>query len=117
MGLADALPKLPEKLRTPFLMREWQGLSYHDIADELGVSHSAVETLIFRARKHLAGALEGSLAERKRRVRQAFDSSGLLAALKALFGGGTAALQAAAAVAALAVGTAATARALAADAP
>jgi RNA polymerase sigma factor (sigma-70 family) len=115
MGLDDALAKMPEKLRTPFLMREWQGLSYHEIAHELGVSHSAVETLIFRARKHLAGALEGTLRDRTRRARAAFDTGGLLAALKTLFGGGAAAVQTAAAVAALAVGTAATQRALASD--
>jgi RNA polymerase sigma factor (sigma-70 family) len=113
MGLDDALAKMPEKLRTPFLMREWQGLSYHEIAAELGVSHSAVETLIFRARKHLAGALEGTLRQRARRARAAFDVGGLLAGLKAFFGGGSAALQAAAAVAALAVGTGTAARALA----
>jgi RNA polymerase sigma factor (sigma-70 family) len=115
MGLDDALAKMPENLRTPFLMREWQGLSYHEIAAELGISHSAVETLIFRARRHLAQALEGKVRGRISRARQALDAGGLLAGLKALFGGTAAALQAAAAVAALAVGTAAGARTLASE--
>jgi RNA polymerase sigma-70 factor (ECF subfamily) len=55
--LDDALAAMPVNLRTPLLLREWQGLSYNEIASALGTSHSAVETLLFRARRHLAGAL------------------------------------------------------------
>ena len=58
--LDDALAAMPEKLRTPFLLREWQGLSYNEIANALQTSHSAVETLIFRARRHLATAMSGT---------------------------------------------------------
>jgi RNA polymerase sigma-70 factor (ECF subfamily) len=58
--LDDALAAMPEKLRTPLLLREWQGLSYREIAEALDTSHSAVETLLFRARRHLAGALIGA---------------------------------------------------------
>ena len=39
-------------------MREWQGLSYAEIADELGLSLGAVETLLFRARRNLASRLQ-----------------------------------------------------------
>jgi hypothetical protein len=39
-------------------LREWQGLSYAEIADELGTSVAAVETLLFRARRNLASRLE-----------------------------------------------------------
>jgi RNA polymerase sigma factor (sigma-70 family) len=55
--LDDALAAMPVNLRTPLLLREWQGLSYNEIASALGTSHSAVETLLFRARRHLASAL------------------------------------------------------------
>lgn len=34
-------------------LRESHGLTYHEIADQLGVPHSTVETLLFRARKAL----------------------------------------------------------------
>jgi hypothetical protein len=42
-------------------MRELEGRSYQEIADVLGLSTSAVETLIFRARRALREQLEGSL--------------------------------------------------------
>lgn len=98
IGLDDVLAEMPERLRTAFLMREWQGLSYHEIADELGISHSAVETLIFRARRHLAKALENT-TERARAARRALDFGGVLAGLKALLGGGAVAKGAMAAAA------------------
>ena len=41
-------------------MREWQGLSYREIAAELSLSEGAVETLIFRARRSLARKLDRS---------------------------------------------------------
>lgn len=49
-----AVETLPEKQRIAILLREWRGLSYDDIAAELRVSHSAVETLLFRARRTVA---------------------------------------------------------------
>ena len=42
-------------------MRELEGRSYKEIAAALEVSESAVETLIFRARRALREQLEGSL--------------------------------------------------------
>jgi RNA polymerase sigma-70 factor (ECF subfamily) len=42
---------LPAQQRAVFLMREIEGLSYGDIAARLGVSHGAVESLLFRARR------------------------------------------------------------------
>jgi RNA polymerase sigma factor (sigma-70 family) len=56
--LREALAQLPENQRRAVLMREWQGLSYADIADELQLSVAAVETLLFRARKGLQCRLE-----------------------------------------------------------
>jgi RNA polymerase sigma factor (sigma-70 family) len=48
-----ALAELPLNQRAAIVMRELEGRSYADIADVLGVSRSAVETLIFRARRSL----------------------------------------------------------------
>src|SRR6476659_10012782 len=59
-GVADALAELTPNQRRAILMREWQGLSYREIADELSLSESAVETLIFRARRSLARKLDRS---------------------------------------------------------
>ena len=58
IGLGDALASMPESQRKAILLREWQGLSYREIADEMQVSQAAVETLIFRARRSLAQGLE-----------------------------------------------------------
>jgi RNA polymerase sigma factor (sigma-70 family) len=56
-GLEDALASMPKNLRDPILLREWQGLTYAEIAESLDTSVSAVETLIFRARRHLVSRL------------------------------------------------------------
>jgi RNA polymerase sigma-70 factor, ECF subfamily len=55
--LSAALNALTELQRRALLMREWQGLSYREIADELGLTQSAVETLLFRGRRSLAARL------------------------------------------------------------
>src|SRR2546430_5332541 len=70
--LEDALAEMPEAQRRALLLREWQGLSYREIAAELEVSQSAVETLIFRARRRLARRLQAP-REPPRPVRQARD--------------------------------------------
>ena len=59
-GLSEALGGLTEQQRRAILLREWQGLSYREIADELDLSQSAVETLLFRARRALAARLGGA---------------------------------------------------------
>src|ERR671934_810297 len=56
--LQDVLEQMPESQRRAILLREWQGLLYRAIAEELELSQSAVETLIFRARRSLAHGLE-----------------------------------------------------------
>jgi RNA polymerase sigma factor (sigma-70 family) len=99
--LTDALSHMPDNQRRAILLREWQGLSYHEIADELQLSQSAVETLIFRARRTLAANLEveperpSTLA----RVRKVLDIGSLLGAVKTLIAAGTAMQATAAAVA------------------
>lgn len=79
-GLDDALAAMPPRLREAFLLREWQGLSYSEIAERLDTSHSAVETLIFRARRHLAAEL--------RKVQGALTIGPLATWLRGLFGNG-----------------------------
>jgi RNA polymerase sigma-70 factor, ECF subfamily len=59
-GLADALAELPPNQQRAILLREWQGLSYREIAEQLGLSEAAVETLLFRARRSLARKLDRS---------------------------------------------------------
>jgi RNA polymerase sigma-70 factor, ECF subfamily len=53
-----ALRRLTDAQREVILLREIQGLSYAEIALELGLSLSAVEALAFRARRALAEELE-----------------------------------------------------------
>ena len=107
MGLDDALEKMPESQRRAILLREWQGLSYREIASELDLSQGAVEMLIFRARKTLALALEEPEAAKRRtsKTKTGFSFGSLVAALKGLFSTGAAVKMAAVAVSAVAVGT------------
>ena len=58
IGIAEALTAMPAQQRRAILLREWQGLSYREVGAELALSQSAVETLIFRARRSLAQGLE-----------------------------------------------------------
>jgi RNA polymerase sigma factor (sigma-70 family) len=56
-----ALGHLAFNQRAALVMRELEGRSYVEIAEILDLSTSAVETLIFRARRALREQLEGSL--------------------------------------------------------
>jgi RNA polymerase sigma factor (sigma-70 family) len=56
-----ALSHLAFNQRAALVMRELEGRSYAEIAEILDLSTSAVETLIFRARRALREQLEGSL--------------------------------------------------------
>jgi RNA polymerase sigma-70 factor (ECF subfamily) len=67
-GLGDALVRMPERQRRALLLREWRGLSYKEIAKEMGLSASAVETLLFRSRRSLAAELEQPCAPRRARM-------------------------------------------------
>ncbi len=59
--LVKALGALSFNQRSALVMRELEGRSYADIAQILDVSSSAVETLLFRARRALREQLEGPL--------------------------------------------------------
>jgi len=48
-----ALDQLPPKLRTPFILIKLEEFSYKQIADQLGLSVSNIETRIHRAKKLL----------------------------------------------------------------
>jgi RNA polymerase sigma-70 factor (ECF subfamily) len=100
VGLSDALAVMPPKLRQALLLREWQGLSYAEIAAAMDTTVSAVETLIFRARRHLAGALETD--GRQLSAARGISIVALLGRLRALLVGvGPAKLAAGAAIVAL----------------
>ncbi len=112
IGIEDALAGMPEQQRRAILLREWQGLSYREIAEELEVTQAAVETLIFRARRSLAAGLEqpATVAGKRkglRRAAHAFDLGSLVGVAKALLAGGAAVKATAAAVAVTAVAGAA----------
>jgi len=85
----DALGRLPLNQRAALVMRELEGRSYAEIAETIGVSVPAVETLIFRARRSLK--LKASnlrvlgLVPLPQSLAQLFDGGGAVA-------GGTAAL-------------------------
>jgi RNA polymerase sigma factor (sigma-70 family) len=59
--LQRALVHLPFNQRSALVLRELEGRSYAEIAHALELSVSAVETLLFRARRTLREQLEGSL--------------------------------------------------------
>src|SRR6478735_6037478 len=56
--LVRALQRIPETQREAIVMRELEGRSYREIATVMALSTSALETLLFRARRSLAEELE-----------------------------------------------------------
>lgn len=53
-----AINKLPEKLKTPLILRDIDGFSYKEIADQMGCEVGTVKSRIFRARESLKVLLE-----------------------------------------------------------
>ncbi len=99
--LRDALAELPAQQREAILLREVRGLSYQEVASTLSVTTSAVESLLFRARRTLQSRLREALA--------ALTPAELVQPLRELaarLAGGGLAGPAVAKVAALGVGTA-----------
>jgi RNA polymerase sigma factor (sigma-70 family) len=97
-----ALELLPESQRRAILLREWQGLSYADIAEQLDLSLAAVETLLFRARKGL-----GRYVDRSRARFGALNAASLISVARSLVSGGTGKVAVGVAGLAIAVGPAA----------
>ena len=56
--LVRALQRIPPTQREALVMRELEGRAYKEIAEILGTSVGALETLLFRARRSLAEELE-----------------------------------------------------------
>jgi RNA polymerase sigma-70 factor (ECF subfamily) len=52
-AVRQAIAALPEDLRTPLILSEYQDLSYSDIGEILNCSPKAVESRLYRARKLL----------------------------------------------------------------
>lgn len=59
--LQQALAKLPEKCRTFFLLNRIDGLKYHEIAENMGVTEKAVEKQISKAIKILKEKIDHKL--------------------------------------------------------
>ncbi len=53
-----AIEKLPEKLKIPLIMRDIDGLSYKEIAEQLGTDIGVIKSRIFRASENLKIILE-----------------------------------------------------------
>ena len=56
--LRAAIEELPDDLRHPLVLREYESLSYQEISDELELPLNTVRTRILRARRALRGAME-----------------------------------------------------------
>jgi RNA polymerase sigma factor (sigma-70 family) len=56
--LVRALQRIPPSQREAIVMRELEGRSYKEIAEILGITVGALETLLFRARRSLAEELD-----------------------------------------------------------
>lgn len=56
--MQKAIKKLPEKLRTPLLLKDIEGLSYQEIAEAVQCEIGTVKSRIFRAREGLKNILK-----------------------------------------------------------
>lgn len=54
----DAVAKLPGKLKEPLILRDFEGMSYQDIADATGIEIGTIKSRIFRARESLKKMLQ-----------------------------------------------------------
>jgi RNA polymerase sigma-70 factor (ECF subfamily) len=104
LGLEEALASLAEPQRQAVLLRDWQGLSYQEVADHLGITVSSAESLIFRGRDALARALNGDDRRAGDTREPRFGLSSLVSALKPGLLGGSVAAKVAAGAAVVAVG-------------
>jgi RNA polymerase sigma-70 factor (ECF subfamily) len=88
LDLDDALARMPENQRRAIVLREWHGLPYRELAATMGITQTAGEMLVFRARRSLAGELRGERPSRvAARVGQAVNAGGVLALIRSFFAG------------------------------
>lgn len=90
-AMSDALAAMPENQRRAILLREWHGLSYREIGAALDLSQSAVEALMFRARR--------SFVKERQRLMHGLNFGPLFGTAKSALAGGSAAKLALAAAA------------------
>ena len=102
IGIEAALARLPEQQRRAVLLRDWRGLSYEEVATQLGVSLANAESLIFRGRRTLAELLEEKPSTVRRRLAALGNLGSLASAIKTALTGAAAATKLAAAVAVIA---------------
>ena len=76
--LVRALQRIPTSQREALVMRELEGRSYKEIAELLGLTTSALETLLFRARRSLAEELENLVTCQSAELALSRDSDGRL---------------------------------------
>ncbi len=63
--LFGAIDKLPENQKVAFTLHKIEGLSYQEIAKVMNISLSAVESLMFRAKKNLRRELSAYYSKNK----------------------------------------------------
>ena len=61
-AVRGAIADLPEELRTPLILSEYENLSHAEIGTVLNCSPKAVETRLYRARKQLRSVLSRFLS-------------------------------------------------------
>jgi RNA polymerase sigma factor (sigma-70 family) len=59
--LFAAVKKLPENQQAAFMLNKAEGLSYNDIAQVLGISESAVDSLLQRAKQNLRKMIDKNI--------------------------------------------------------
>ena len=64
-AVADGIARLPERLRTPLVLRALEGLDYEDVATATGVKPETARTQVMRARQALARLLAPLLRGRQ----------------------------------------------------
>ena len=58
-SIARALSRLPDHLHQLLVFREFEGLTYRELADVIGIPIGTVMSRLSRAREALRGALDG----------------------------------------------------------
>lgn len=61
--IKKAINKLPEDFREIFILREYEGMSYNEIAQHLNISLPLVKVRLFRAKEKLREILEPYISE------------------------------------------------------
>jgi RNA polymerase sigma-70 factor (ECF subfamily) len=61
-ALRNSLSELPDDLRTVLVLRDLKGMSYKEIADQLGLVEGTVKSRIHRGRAELAEKIKGTAA-------------------------------------------------------